>query len=288
MKRYLLLCLIAISPSFSKAQKTHSICGEYTYHAPSNISKDEAVRIAIDRARLTALADEFGTLINQNNMTLLKNEGGKSTTDFKSISESEVKGEWIEDTKEPETQVSYEQGMLVVRAKVCGKAREIVRAAASFSAKLLRNGTEDKHESNSFKDKDDLYLSFQSPINGYLAVYLADEDRNVFCLLPYAKEDDGQVEIKHGLGYLFFDARSASEEKKAVVDELTITCSKDIENNQIYIIFSPSRFVKANDKQKDNNLPRELPFVDFQRWLTRNRNIDKDMQVEVKNIQITK
>lgn len=288
MKRNVIVLLLILISMYSTAQRMRTICGECIYPAPSNVSEDEAKKTAIFRAKIQALADEFGTDLNQNNATVVKNDNGQSTIDFKSFSGSEVKGEWIEDTKEPEIQVSYEQGMLIVKARVCGKAREIIRASISFSAKLLRNGKEDRHEDSNFKSSDDLYLSFQSPVNGYLTVYLVDNDQNVFCLLPYARDNDGQVEIKHGLRYLFFDFKSASNIEKPIVDELSITCSKAIEHNQIYIIFSPNKFIKANDNQITEGLPRELSYSDFQRWIIKNRNIDKEMQVGVKNIEISK
>ena len=288
MKRNVIVLLLILISMYSTAQRMRTICGECIYPAPSNVSEDEAKKTAIFRAKIQALANEFGTDLSQNNATVVKNDNGQSTIDFKSFSGSEVKGEWIEDTKEPEILVSYEQGMLIVKARVCGKAREIIRASISFSAKLLRNGKEDRHEDSNFKSSDDLYLSFQSPVNGYLTVYLIDDDQNVFCLLPYARDNDGQVEIKHGLRYLFFDFKSAPDIDKPTVDELSITCSKAIEHNQIYIIFSPNKFIKANDNQKTEGLPRELSYSDFQRWIIKNRNIDKEMQVSVKNIVITK
>lgn len=288
MKRNVIVLLLILISMYSTAQRMRTICGECIYPAPSNVSEDEAEKTAIFRAKIQALADEFGTDLNQNNATVVKNDNGQSTIDFKSFSGSEVKGEWIEDTKEPEIQVSYEQGMLIVKARVCGKAREIIRASISFSAKLLRNGKEDRHEDSNFKSSDDLYLSFQSPVNGYLTVYLVDNDQNVFCLLPYARDNDGQVDIKHGLRYLFFDFKSASNIEKPIVDELSITCSKAIEHNQIYIIFSPNKFIKANDNQITEGLPRELSYSDFQRWIIKNRNIDKEIQVSVKNIEISK
>lgn len=288
MKKIFLAYLTILISIDVSAQKMHAICGEYTYNAPSNVSIEEATKIAIERAKVSALADEFGTIISQHNTTVLKNENGQSSTDFKSLSGSEVKGEWIEDTETPATSISYAQSMLIVKAKVCGKAREIIKATINFTAKLLRNGKEDKFESSSFRNNDDLYLSFQSPVKGYITVYLIDDEQNAFCLLPYAKDSDGQVEIEHGVHYIFFNTEAAPVNKRQIVDELTTSCSKSLENNLVYIIFSPNRFIKANDNQKSNDLPRELSYSEFQRWLIRTRNIDKDMQVEIKNIQITK
>jgi len=268
--------------------KAQTICGEYIYYPPSNVSVDDAVKTAIERAKIAALAEKFGTLISQNNSTVVKNENGQSTTDFTSLGGSEVKGEWIEDTKTPETKVSYEKDMLVVKANVCGKAREITRAAVDFSAKILRNGIDRNSESDIFKNEDDFYLQFKSPINGYLAVYLIDSEQRAFCLLPYASNITGKVAIEHGKEYIFFSRKNLSTEEARLIEEYKLTAERDIEYNQIYIIFSPNEFTKANDNITSNNLPRELSFNDFQRWLLKCRNRDNDIRVDSKTIEIRK
>lgn len=55
----------------SKIEKVH---GEYTYHVPDNVSLEEGKRTALERAKIQALADAFGTLVSQNNSTIVKNE----------------------------------------------------------------------------------------------------------------------------------------------------------------------------------------------------------------------
>ena len=97
------------------AQRTEKVRAEYIYHAPENISLEEAKRIALERAKIQAIADEFGTIVSQSNTTLVSNRNGESSTDFFSLGGSEVKGEWIETIDLPEYDINYEQGMLVVK-----------------------------------------------------------------------------------------------------------------------------------------------------------------------------
>ena len=56
---FLYFFLLFTIPVFSQKMKT--VEGEYTYHAPENVSLEEARRTALDRAKIQALADEFGT-----------------------------------------------------------------------------------------------------------------------------------------------------------------------------------------------------------------------------------
>jgi hypothetical protein len=50
------------------------------------------------------------------------------------------------------------------------------------------------------------------------------------------------------------------------------------------VIFSPNEFAKANSKNVDERLPKELSFEEFQKWLVKGRMRNKEMCV--KNIQL--
>lgn len=270
------------------AQRTEKVRAEYTYHAPENISLEEAKRIALDRAKVQAIADEFGTIVSQSNTTLVKNSNGESSTDFFSLGGSEVKGEWIETIGQPEYEISYEQGMLVVKAVVTGRIREIVSAQIDIKAEVLCNGTDLKFARTDFKSGDDLYLYFQSPVDGYLAVYLLDEvTQMVYCLLPYKSSSEAITPIEHDKPYIFFSVEHAGANAH-LVDEYTMTCNSSVERNTIYVVFSPNEFAKANSNNVDELLPQELSFGEFQKWLSKGRNRDKEMNVLRESITINK
>lgn len=274
--------------AITKAQQTKKVVGEYTYYAPENISLDQAKRIALERAQIEAIADAFGTNISQQNSTRVSNKNGHSDIDFLSISSSDVKGEWIETIGEPEYFINYDQGTLVVKCKVKGNIREIISAAIDIKAKVLRNGTEDRFESTEFKSGDDMYLSFQSPVDGFLAVYLLDNNGDAFCLLPYRNQTDGIQKISANTPYVFFSEKHVPLSDRALVDEYTLTCEHSYENNQIYVIFSPNPFVKANDNDNGELLPREIDGHSFQTWLAKVRREDKYVNFSSKQITITK
>ena len=270
------------------AQKIEKVHGEYTYHVPDNVSLEEGKRTALERAKIQALADAFGTLVSQNNSTIIKNENGKSSVDFLSIGGSDVKGEWIETIGEPKFDIFYESNMLTIKVTIVGKAREIKNANIDFEAKLLRNGTEEKFESDEFRNGDDLYLYFKSPINGYLAVYLLDENtQQVFCLLPYKSSGEPAYKIVHDKPYIFFSCQKA-EENPNEVDEYTMTCEHSMEQNTIYIVFSPNMFAKAFAEDGSIGLPRQLPLKEFQKWLGKCNAKDTNIQEKKKVITIEK
>lgn len=275
-----------------QAQSIRTVSGEYTYHAPENVTPEQAKLVALQRAQLQAIADEFGTIISQHNVTQMQTGTEESNTRFTSLSGSDVKGEWIETLGEPQYEISFEQGMMVVRCSVKGKAREIVAAKTQFIARVLRNGVEDRFEDDAFREGDELYLSFQSPAAGHVAVYLVDAKGMAYCLLPYRSSADGRVAVKAGKRYvLFSEADAAPLFSPADVDEYTLTCEQTAETNFMYVIYSPNPFTKANDSMavdSERQLPNELSFDDFQKWLSKLRVHDKDMQVEKKILTITK
>ena len=276
MRKILVFILMLFSLS-TFAQKMKTVEGEYTYYVPENVTPEQARRTALERAQIQAIADEFGTIVQQSNSTRIQTNGSESTTDFFSIGGSEVKGEWIETIGKPEYDISYEQNMLIVTCRVKGKAREIIMSPIDFQARVLRNGTDDKFEDDDFKSGDDLYLSFQSPVNGYLAVYLIDSGERAFCLLPYRSQTDGIYPVEANRRYLFFHTDEAPPAERPYVNEYVMTCERSSEHNVIYVVFSPNQFAKASDSSTNELLPRELPYDDFQKWLAKCRKHDHDM-----------
>ena len=285
LKSFIILLFVVCSLN-CLAQKEKRVEATYTYSASDNVTMEHAKRTALERAQLEAIADAFGTNISQHNSTRLANENGNSSVDFFSISSSDVNGEWIETIGEPHYDISYQQGMLVVTCSVKGVIREITTAAIDIKAKVLRNGTEDKFESSEFRDGDDMYLSFQSPVDGYLAVYLIDNEGNAFCLLPYRNQTDGIYKVKANQRYVFFSSSSVSAEQRNLVDEYVMTADKSNETNQLVVAFSTNKFVKANDYDMSESLPRETSREDFHKWLSKIKQKDIQFQLIKKILTI--
>lgn len=279
----LILALTVAFAAFS--QKTAKVTATYIYRAGENVTLEEAKRIALDRAKIQAIADEFGSMVSQTNITSVDNRDGHSTVDFQSIGGSDVRGEWSETFGEPVYDITLDQRMLVVGVTVKGRIREIVRAKADLAVKILRNGTDNRFESSEFRNGDDLYLAFQSPVNGYLAVYLIDNHGDAYCLLPYRGQTDGIYHVEANRRYLFFSQKEAPMSERSIVDEYVMT-AQSREHNQILLIFSPNPFTKAIDTQADTTLPRSTTRRDLSRWLASTRKRDTDIQSHQYNITI--
>lgn len=294
MKCFFTIVMILFLPLFCLAQKTKKVSVEYSYVVPANMSISEAKEVALDRAQAQAIADEFGTLVIQTNSTIVSNEGGKSENKFYSIGDSEVKGEWIETTKEPQYEILYQDATLVLNIRVEGVIREVKRAEIDYELKILRNGTTPQFENLEFKSGDDLYVIFKSPIDGFLSIYLLGEDDQAYCILPYSGQTNGVFKVNANKSYILFSAKDATDEiPQDVVEELYLTCEKQLEINQIYILFSPNLFSKCMDedvvvKEDGTILPRHLDAKNFHKWLAKCRKKDPYMVVDKRIIQILK
>ena len=282
MKKVLLTILLGTVVLGALAQKVKTVEGEFTYIVPDNVSLSDAKRYALQQAQLTAIGNEFGTIVAQTNLTRLQTIDGKTDMRLTSLGSSDVKGEWIETTGEPAYQYSVEDGQQVVVCKVKGKAREVVTSKTDFQARILRNGTEDRYEDDRFNDRDELYISFQSPVRGYLAIYLVDDDERVQCILPYSNQQNGIYQVEGNERYVLFSEKNRPQDQP---DELIIDAERSEEHYQVYVIFSPNQFTKAVDNESRRSIsgegiggyPRELSYEDFHKWLARCRRLDTDM-----------
>lgn len=272
----------------SGAGKVERISSTYTYYAPSTVSLAQAKAIALDRAKLQAIADAFGTNISQATTTRVVNSDGESKVDLFSTGASSVKGEWVETTGEPVYKIDYTDDMLAVTVTVHGKIRPLQQAAIDLTARILRNGLEERFEDDSFRSGDDLFLQFQSPVKGSLLVYLVDHMAGeAYCLLPYASSEAPSYAVERDRPYVFFSPANEAETARGQVDEYTMTCSGDApEHNDIVLLFSPGELVKSNTTASTATVPRHLSLRDFERWKADITTKDPKIQTINKTITI--
>lgn len=275
---FLLLALQSVTAVFA-GPRTKKVRAEYIYHIPVNVSPDAAREIAIQRAQAQAIADEFGSVVTQSSTVRIEASNENVNTDFLSIGGSELKGEWIETIGEPKIEYITDGKDIALRVEISGVIREIESAKVPFDVKILRNGTSDANESEVFLNGDDLYMSFRSPSGGYIAIYLIDAENQAYCLLPYQGQESGFFATKANRRYLFFHPDFAEGIEKDMVDEIITDTSLAKERNRILTVFSPNKFFKATDRQTDKDLPRNLSYAEFQKWLVNLKKHDVDVSI---------
>jgi len=260
------------------AQKTVNVSGEYHYVVPDNVSRTDAQNIAIERARNEAMAKEFGTVVSQTSTTTTKVVDGKVETGFISMGGTESKGIWIDDTKVPEVKTFYEDDVMVIVAKVWGKAREIKNTETEIDIKILCNGMENER----FKNNDKFSIDFKSASKGYVAIFLRDENLDpIYCMLPYENENGEVRAVKSGTKYNFLSTKDPIYPFR---EETILVTDKTVEFNTILVVFSKNQF--SLPISEDGEYVPEIPADKFMKWLRKNRINDETMQVIEKTVEI--
>lgn len=260
-----------------------------------NVTPQQAKLTAIERAKIAVIEKEFGTVVGVSNYTEVSNQGEHSSVKFLSLGESEVKGEWLETIGEPVVTMDIQDNLLVVIVSIKGRIRELKMSRIDYDVKVLRNGITDRCASSRFRSGDDLFVSFEAPVDGYVAVYLYDLN-GVNRLLPTKSNSHSSYYLPGGTRYIFFENGSAgvsryadlaNEGKDHPQSMYCLTCSGASEVNRCYIIFSPNKFTTPNDEMPQaEEAAAFLDFESFQRWLAKCRRRDRDMSLKIMDIVI--
>lgn len=279
------LALMVSGSLFMTDAQVKKVKGEFTYYGDKNDSPAACKRKALEGARLDALSKEFGTIVTQDVLQSDRVDANGETNKFFSLSETEVKGEWIADEGNPAYEVSLDnEDNLVVKCRVAGTAKEITNEAVDFEALVLRNGNTKGNESTEFKTGDNLFMYVTAPIDGYMAAFLLQEDGRVIKMLPYRGDPGQEVKLKKNYDYVFFDPSKASG-TFGEIDPYEMYAPDGVEFNKMYVVFSPNPFSLPLTKVASDQLTY-TPEDEFSKWLVKTRRNDSKMGVKQINLKI--
>jgi len=297
-----LFCLLFIlfnHPAFS--QKNYPSTGEYLMRVENNMAWNDAVKIAVTQAQVNAIENKFGRAITQDNSTYVQNsqagENVKTNTTFNFISNSYVKGEWIEDIKEPEIRKIDTNGEQWIKVTVYGKIREITAPDNKFDAFAL-SCPDLKCQTRNFNDGQDFYLYFKSSEDGYVAIYCSDPSlKYTFLLLPYKRSiNKKNVPVKADREYIFFSKKNDYFNDGNGIDEQTMSVGENsqAEKYQVWILFSPEpldkpvledesittkKFLDEQSIKQGYTLQKGINDEKFKEWLQGYRVYNKKVQL---------
>jgi len=180
-------------------------------------------------------------------------------------------------------EVSYIDGCRRCTAKVKGKASPRSAANTELETTILCNGTDfDRNQRDVFESGERLFLYFRAPVSGYLCVYQFVDEEKVYRLLPISSDTIGWQKVKSDSVYIFFSGEEVVE----------MCTERSVEQNKIWIVFSPNPFSKPIDNadntgipqyymskndEYDTYMPPSLSFEKFKRWLEKLRMHDEQM-----------
>lgn len=280
------LLLTICAAARDKKSKPEDLTYTGTYWIEHFSSQKDAENQAVEQAIQDALTEKYGTYVDYQVIT--------EDTDVHNTGISRPKGEVLKVLSKGPFKHTFVEGKLQITVTVKISAREKINNV-QFDARLIRRPYE-QEDTYRFQEEDPLYLSFKTPIDGNLAVYL-EEDGMVYNLLPYPDDPNGSVEVKHNKEYLFFCEESKFfEQHRNIVApknyssvlplKLTLSSGAKQAVNRIYILFSPNPFTRALANGEEGEIPH-LNSETFQWWLGTLR-MDDDFENIIKTIVITK
>ena len=293
MRKFLSLFLMLCLSVPLMAQKAKHVQAEYKYISDNrDESLKQAEEKAFFRARCQAIADKFGATISGMTEIETSNQNGQTAVSFIERGGTKLRAEWLKTTKEEVIGRSVtNDGFMIITVYVEGEAREITSAGVDFEYHILRNGNRLENEDDRFKNGDHICLMFKSPVDGYLAIYLTDDER-AYCMLPYKEQTDGIYRIKANQLYVFFSKDDACVEEAGYDLNLQLVTNKHLEKNTLFTIFSKEPFTKKTDNEGERIsaglvLARNINKHSFEDWLYKCQSRDVSMRVEKKEITIS-
>ncbi len=286
--RLIILVLVMAGCIPLKAQKIFASRGKAEVTVDENISIEQARNQARQLAIINALENEFGTYVEQDASSYIDDD----ETNFRIIGNTRVRGEWLRTRDEVfhEIQKRVKGGPgrkkeLWITCEITGDTRAVTGPAAAIQFFPL-NCPSQNCRTYDFADEEPFYLYFKSPVQGFLSIFLAEDDSHVFRLLPYKampEEFSNAVPVETDKEYLFF---AAGEEYDyfntgtySLVDEMVMEADNDGETMYVYIIFSKSEFTKpglTGNENENSSIPNYLDKRSFENWLLENRIYDPD------------
>lgn len=275
------------------AQQIKTVEGYARMEQPDDKTAAEIKAKVVERAKINALIATFGTNISQNNNYRISNTNGKSTSVFNMFGESDLRGTWIRDIKQPRTESHIEEGRIIWEAWVKGEARKVSRAKVEFEWKLLANGIDDRYQVEELHDGDSFYVKFRSPVQGFLMLFWADDTGNVACMLPEEGQDCCKIDANN---WMFFRNNNDNEQWIA-----TMTKDNDVEYDQLYVVFSPNKIYPptrtVNSDNEDLNRYElggytiehvsGLTYNNFHQYLGKLLTRDTEVQIEKMIVKIS-
>ena len=296
------LTLVLLSSSvLTFAQKERTAEAEVSFTYPSDITLREAKRRAAEEAKAEAILSVFpGTIEAVNNSFHVTSSDGLSSNRFQTTGISELRGIWMRDLEKPTFTgpVCDDDGELcTIRCRVKGKVQEIKWNKPEFEWSLMRNHVEEEALASEFQEQDRLFMTFQAPCDGYLAVFIVNDEDYAQCLVPNDEDGQGVYPVKRGKKYVFFSSQHDNQDGMMPTNELVLYANGREEINSFYVFFSPNLFrLPTHTRERrtvqlfDSNyeLPADVSWEAFQKWQQKMLTRDDEFQREYKNIVIRK
>lgn len=294
-----IVILLLFSASWVSAQKILKVEGTSQVRVENNMSKDMARDLAREKAKILAIESVLGSYLEQTSYMDL--EDGQ--TSFTIIGETKVRGEWLKTDKETFGEdirkIRGPNGVeneVWITCDIKGKIREITSAPMDLQVSSL-NCADRSCETNEFNNGESLFIHFKAPENGFVSIYLTDENK-AYRLLPYLEMPGyylNGVPVKADQPYVFFSTDFSHDYFEDypyyLNDELFLEAENKTTLFKLYVVFSPKEFRRPIVEDEEIAeaqyvIPKSLSRRNFEVWVQDNRLLDDDFHYRSLNLRV--
>ena len=181
----------------------------------------------------------------------------EGSPEFRVTGSTTIRGEWLKTVKEEFTEeirtiVNHGQTEheIWITCEISGKVRSITKPSIDFSF-ATGNCPNGDCETSIFNNGESLYLYFNTPVSGFLTIFVEEGD-HAYRILPYQQMGEAYpdaVPVDADKPYVFFSNFREHDYfldfSYALADELLMLTDQKDEYLTIYIIYSTTEFSKA-------------------------------------------
>lgn len=244
--------------------------GEGVYYLEGDDNVEYARSMAIQMARARAIESVFGTAVSYSvHSDESLTSDGEERNRFSAVMRSLQRGIWVKDLSEPEVTgfVDGEAGF-GFRARVRGLVRPLRSTPVETQGRMLV-GSEEPHEAESLRVGEEFYFSFRAAADGYLAIYLADEEGQVCRAAP--ARGQGLIPVRAEQTVTVRDSYTKN------VADISRPETTEVVNRIIYL-FSPEEFALP--------LGSAVSYDRFHSWLQDMALADERFSVSWQTVRI--
>lgn len=250
------------------AQKTKAVQGTFEYAYSLDMSPAVAIEDSKDKTRTSLIEEAFGCYYIGTNIITIQSTKGVASHELASVQEKRLLGIWLKDLAEPEVMMTIDTDQNKMNVSISLKCliQEIKSEANALQVTLHRSGEfwDVVSDGSDFRSNDTLSLCVNSPGDGYISVYLIDEDDMAECLLPYSHGPKSAVPISGGQDHQLFK-RKDPRDRDVDVYKLVNSSGQPVRMT-LDILFSPRPFEKAPVSEKREDCPDMLSKAEYYNW----------------------
>lgn len=253
---------------------------------------------ALLMAREYAIEKAFGTSVisNYERLSIVEMQG--RSVAFNSEKRSNYlntfpNGVWTRDESRNCIEEKDKNGNHWFKCRVTGYARKIEAAPVKFIAYTLDGTNPSIDKSERFMNGESGYLYFRCPENGYLVVFY-DDMKIVQRCIPYNAIKENYLKVESNREYILFSIENGDYiDDKKQVDEIEFYTEQPFDYNQFYILFSPAPLAgyfynPPEPLEGGYSTFKSMDRDSFHSWLQDQRIRNKDLQIQIIGVTITK